>query len=106
MSLTVILSSIGSSAEADTLARQLVNEKLAACVVSLPEATATYFWEGAVEQARDVVLLIKTPSELAPKTIARITELHPYKTPEIIGIDATSVNGAYLEWALASTRLS
>lgn len=106
MSLTVILSSIGSVEEANALSRQLIDEKLAACVVSLPETTATYFWEGAVEQAREVALIIKTPTELVQKAVARLKELHPYKTPEIITLDATSVSDTYLAWALSSTKRS
>lgn len=89
---------------AQTLARTLVEERLAACVSLLPGATSIYRWEGRIEQAEEVQLLIKTRAERLPALIARVRALHPYAVPELIAFEAVGGLPDYLHWAAEATR--
>ncbi len=81
-----------------TLARQLVEEKLAACVNRLIGAVSTYMWDGELNEDGEEVLLIKTTAEKASRLIERISELHPYDVPEVLLFNIEDGLPAYLDW--------
>ena len=84
------------------LARTLVDERLAACVNLLPGALSIYRWESEVEQAEEVLAVIKTTADRLPALMARLRALHPYDCPELIALDAVAGLPAYLDWVRAS----
>jgi len=57
-----------------------------------------YHWQGKIEQAQEVLLLIKTTKEGWPALRERLAELHPYEVPEIIALDVKDAWPAYLKW--------
>ena len=86
--------------DADTarrIADALVDERLAACVNALPGVASTYRWQGQVERADEVLLLIKTRADALPALQARLVELHPYELPELVAVEAGGLP-AYLDW--------
>ena len=85
------------------IARALVEERLAACVNALPGLTSVYRWQGAVEEASEVQLVIKTVHERVPTLVARIQELHPYKVPEVLVLPVEAGLPAYLAWVVDET---
>lgn len=87
---------------AAALARTLVEERLAACVNLLPGARSIYRWQGEVEQAEEVVGIIKTTAAGLPALMERLRTLHPYDCPELIVLDAVAGLPAYLDWVRAS----
>ncbi len=83
---------------AQRIADALVEERLAACVNVLPGLRSVYRWQGAIERADEVLLLIKTVRErLAPLT-ARVASLHPYELPELVAVEVAGGLAAYLDW--------
>jgi periplasmic divalent cation tolerance protein len=90
-------------AEADRLARWLVEERLAACVQALPGVRSTYRWEGALEQATETLLLIKTTAARYAALERALSSRHPYELPEILAIDASAGLPAYLRWLAGET---
>jgi periplasmic divalent cation tolerance protein len=88
---------------AETLAETLVGERLAACATILDGATSVYRWNGKVERASEVVLLLKTGGSRLPALKERLLALHPYETPEFLAFDAASGSAAYLAWVVDST---
>ena len=99
----LVLTTLPDRDAALAMARTLVEERLAACVSLLGEATSVYRWQGAVETAPEVPLLIKTTSTAWPELCARIAALHPYEVPEIIALPVTDGLPAYLAWIGSST---
>ena len=83
---------------ADRLADALVGERLAACVTLLPGAQSVYRWEGRVERAEEVQLLVKTTRARFPALRERLVELHPYDVPELLALEAVDGLPAYLDW--------
>lgn len=86
------------------LARQLVEERVAACVNLIPGVRSIYRWEGAIEEEDEVLLVLKLSARGAPRAVDRIAELHPYATPEVVLLEVTAGFPAYLEWVIESTR--
>lgn len=89
---------------AQRLATTLVQARLAACVSVLPAMRSVYRWQGAVEQAEEVLLLAKTTAGRLPALTERLRELHPYELPEIVAVEAAAGLPAYLDWVADATR--
>lgn len=83
---------------ADGIAHALLTEGLCACVTMVPGVQSMYVWEGKLEQASEVQLVIKTTEQCVTQVISRITSLHPYDVPEIIAIPVVDGLPAYLDW--------
>ena len=64
-----------------------------------------YRWQGAVERADEVMLVIKTRAERLPALSARIRSLHPHELPEVLAVAITDGLPAYLQWIVAETAL-
>lgn len=89
---------------AERLAATLVEERRAACVQVAGPVASTYRWEGKVEQATEWYCHCKTTDAAAPGLQARIRELHPYDTPEIVAVPIVDGDPDYLRWIEASVR--
>lgn len=83
---------------ADRLAAQLVEDGLAACVNVLAPCHSVYRWQGVLETATEVPLIIKTTAEAYPALEERIKSLHPYEVPEIVACEISHGLPAYLTW--------
>lgn len=86
------------------LARTLVSEHLVACVNVVPGITSVYWWEGAVQEDAEVLLIAKTTAERLPALRDRLPQLHPYSVPELLALDVSGGLPAYLEWVSTSVR--
>lgn len=83
---------------AERLARVLIEERLIACANLFPGMTSIYRWEGTIENASEVALILKTRAELWPRLSARFRELHPYQTPCLIEIPVARGLEKYVQW--------
>ena len=102
--LLLILSSLPDRETAHGIAHALVHERLAACVNVLGGCTSVYRWQGQVEQADEVTLLVKTTRLRHAACQPRLKALHPYEVPEIVTLAPEAVWPAYAQWAVAGTR--
>lgn len=93
----VILVTAPTKSEADTIAKTLVTEKLAACVTLLP-VHSIYIWQNEVHQEDEWQLLIKSELPRFPELADRIRQLHSYEVPEIIALPILQGLPAYLSW--------
>jgi periplasmic divalent cation tolerance protein len=98
-----VLSTAGSQEEAERIATALVDERLAACVNLVGPITSIYRWQGAVERAPEVLLVIKTRRALATRLIARLGALHSYDVPEAIVLPISAGARPYLDWLATET---
>lgn len=92
------MTAIDSSEKAESLANELVQTKLAACVQVLPSMTSFFYWEGAVQMESEHLLLIKTAEEKYTEVEAFLREKHSYDVPEVFAIKADRVSEAYAKW--------
>jgi len=80
------------------LANTLIERRLAACVNVMGECTSVYRWEGSMERAAEVPMLIKTSAARYPELQSVIRELHAYELPEIIAVPICDGLPEYLQW--------
>jgi len=96
--ILLVLTNLPDATSAARLAQHLIEERAAACVNQLASCTSTYRWQGNVESATEVPLLIKTTRAAYPRLEKLIREVHPYELPEIIAVPVTAGLPAYLNW--------
>ena len=104
MNTLVVLTNLPDRASADSLASELVELRLAACVNVLQPCHSVYRWNGAVETADEVPLLIKTTEARYAVLEETIRVRHPYETPEIIALPVTHGLSDYLAWVACETE--
>ena len=97
-SIRICLSTVPTAQFAKQLAATLVEERLAACVQILPAINSIYHWQGKLCDETESMLFIKTSFDKIVELEKRITELHPYDTPEILVIAPQSSNSKYADW--------
>ncbi len=83
---------------APTIARALVERRLAACVNILPVVQSVYRWQGEVEESAEALLVIKTLRSRFEAVDAALRELHPYEVYELLALPVEAGNAAYLGW--------
>jgi periplasmic divalent cation tolerance protein len=99
----VVLLTAPDAASAEGLARALVEERLAACVNLVPGVRSIYRWQGRVEDASEVLLVVKTRAELGAALAARVRELHSYELPEVLELGVAGGSAEYLDWVRKET---
>lgn len=100
----LILTNTPDEATAHAIARMLIENRLAACVNLLPGVRSVYRWHGAVEEATEVTMFIKSTQARCAEVEAAIKAAHPYEVPEIIALPLDGVLPEYLEWLVSETR--
>ncbi len=94
----IALTTTGSFEEAQRIARYLVERRLAACVNIVNGVHSIYCWKGAVEEAQEYLLLIKTDAEHMVAVEAALRHLHSYEMPEFLAFAPEGGSEAYLRW--------
>jgi len=89
--------------EAGRIGRAIVEERLAACANILPGMRSIYRWEGAVHEAEETVLILKTTPARLDALTRRVKALHCYVVPCIAALPASPGNQAYFDWIAAET---
>ena len=97
MDLRLVLTTEADQIKADALAEQLITRRLAACITSMP-VQSCYRWQGKIERAQEVQLLIKTSSDRLEELLSALEALHSYDTAEILQM-AAQAGAAYAAWA-------
>lgn len=101
----IVLTTVPDPEAAERIARSLIERRLAACVSILAPCQSVYRWEGLVEAATEVPLLIKTTAERYAQLEEAIREQHPYELPEIVAVSLERGLPAYLEWIAAELAM-
>ena len=94
----ILLTTASSKDEAEKIARALVDRRAAACVNIGAAVQSIYRWKGAVEEATEWQLIIKTTDAFVPQAMAIVRELHSYEVPELIVLPVETGSEAYLKW--------
>jgi periplasmic divalent cation tolerance protein len=94
----VVLCTCPTQEEAGKLARLVVEERLAACASVVPGVRSFYRWKGAVEAAREHLMVIKTTREAFPALSAALQKAHSYELPELVALPIVDGSASYLAW--------
>lgn len=98
----VVLTTAASAADAERIARHLVERRLAACVNVVGGVTSHYRWEGKLERGEEVLLVIKSRADLRERLREALVAIHPYDLPEVVELDVAGGHPPYLDWVRAS----
>jgi periplasmic divalent cation tolerance protein len=91
--------------EARSIARAIIDARLAACVNIVPSIESVYWWDGAVQEGTEALLIVKTTRAAEPSLLELVRDVHPYDVFELVSLDIGSGNARYLEWIRASVVL-
>jgi periplasmic divalent cation tolerance protein len=83
-------------ATAEAIVDRLVGERLIACGNISASVTSIYRWQGTIERADEVLIIMKTTEALAARVVGRVRELHSYEVPEVLFFPVTNGNDAYM----------
>ena len=101
--LAMVITTVASAQDAESLAKALVDQSWAACVQIDGPITSHYRWAGKVEKTSEFRLLIKTSQAAWPKLHERLARLHPYEEPEIIKFAIDDASDGYRNWVIDQT---
>ncbi|WP_313689204.1 divalent cation tolerance protein CutA [Pantoea sp.] len=101
-SAVVVLCTAPNQDIAEQLAASALAAKLAACVTLLPGATSFYVWQGKLEQASEVQMLLKCDTQHQQALMDLLKAAHPYDVPELLALPVQHGDSEYLSWLHAS----
>ncbi len=96
--VVTVLVTVPGREQALAMARQVVEESLAACVNVIPNVTSVFRWDEKVKVEEEVLLILKTSAVRGPALIARVADLHTYEVPEVLSLPVEDGFGPYLDW--------
>ena len=104
----VVFITAANGEEATRLADMLVGAHIAACVQILPEMESVYRWQGKIERASEILMVVKTTRDRFDDLEREVRALHSYDTPEIVAVPIVAGSASYLEWLsnMTARRLS
>ncbi|QTD45536.1 divalent-cation tolerance protein CutA [Ottowia testudinis] len=98
--LLLVLTTVASRADADALARAMVEQRLAACA-QISAIDSVYWWNGAVQSEGEFRLLLKTTAERYAALEAALRAAHPYELPAIVALPVAQALPAFADWVAA-----
>ncbi len=81
----------------ESLAQEIVNRQLAACVQIGPTIDSCYVWQGKTCMDSEIRVMLKTTKLALPLLQRFVHEHHPYETPQWVVLSATA-SAAYSKW--------
>lgn len=98
----MVLCTVPGEAVAEDLAAKLLQQGLIACANLVPGVRSLYLWKGKVEDDREWLMVLKTDEAHYAALEAKLLELHPYDTPEVLALPVQAGAPAYLDWLTGS----
>jgi periplasmic divalent cation tolerance protein len=99
----IVLVTASSLEEGKRIARELVEERLCACVNIIDDVKSFFWWEGQVQEEGEVVLLCKATRDDFDDIESRVRKLHSYTVPEVIALPLVKGFSEYLNWISEET---
>jgi periplasmic divalent cation tolerance protein len=103
MNTNLIYITTGSMDEAKTIGKELVSSRLAACVNIIDNMNSMYWWDGEIQDDREVIIIAKTRESIVPELIEKVKSIHSYECPCIVSLPILDGNEAFLQWVVDET---
>ncbi|OYT40458.1 MAG: cytochrome C biogenesis protein CcdA [Desulfurococcales archaeon ex4484_58] len=100
----LVLITASNREEAENIARELVKDKLVACVNIVDNIKSIYWWKGEIEDSRESLLLVKTRINVFDRLVKKVKSIHSYEVPEIIALPIITGYKEYLKWLSESLK--
>lgn len=102
MTPVIVITAVSASFDATAMARELVDQRLVACVNIVEGVNSIYRWRGKIEEDREQILIMKTVQERIPELKEAVFARHPYEVPEFVVLPIDRIEGPYRDWLLES----
>ncbi len=101
MSYIIVLMTASTKEETVRIVRTLLEERLIACANIMDPVSSFFWWQGKIEEEKEVLVIMKSHETLFKKLSKRVMELHSYDTPEILALPIVNGSPSYLDWMKA-----
>ena len=102
MKYLIVFMTASSREEAVKIVRTLLEEKLIACANIVDHVSSFFWWQGKIEEEKEVLAIMKSNEKLFEKLSERVAELHSYDVPEVLALPIVDSSSSYLDWLKAS----
>jgi len=103
MSIRFVYVTTSSEEEAARIGKTIVEQRLAACANVIKSMRSFYWWEGAVQDDNESILILKTKEELVGKLVEAVKSLHSYDVPCVVTLPVMEGNLDFLKWVKEET---
>lgn len=104
MEIRIVYITCSSMQEAQRIGKEIVKERLAACVNIIDKIHSFYWWEGGLQEDSEAIVIAKTKSSLVHELVKKVKSIHSYECPCIITLPVLEGNTDFLEWILRETK--
>ena len=101
--LVSITVTAANAEELAAIAHTLVGERLVACANICPGIRSVYRWDGMLHDEDEALAILHTRADIVTEVFARVRELHPYQTPQLVALPVVDADAAYAAWVNACT---
>lgn len=98
MNIELVYITAGDKAEAKLIGKALVESKLAACINIIDPMNSLYYWEGELQEDREVILIAKTTSDKVRAVTEKVKSIHSYDCPCVLSLPVSNGNEAFMQW--------
>lgn len=104
--LVIVSTTVSKKDDARKIAREILEQRLAACVQISTAIQSLYWWKNSIVRDEEHILSMKTTVSIYPRLEEKLKKIHPYETPEIYSVQATAVHPDYQKWVDEELKLS
>ncbi len=98
MQLILVYITVKDRTQAEQIGKKLVEEKLAGCVNIIDGMRSIYYWDNALQEDCEAIIIAKTSQTLLSALTSRVKQLHTYSCPCVIALPIIGGNPDYLQW--------
>ncbi len=105
MDIQLIYITASNMAEAKSIGRLLLENRLVACINLVDNMQAMYWWEGSIQEGHEVVIIAKTTADRVASVIETVTKAHSYECPCVVSLPISNGNPSFLNWIKAEVQI-
>jgi periplasmic divalent cation tolerance protein len=94
----VVLVTASGMEEGNKITSTILDKRMAACVNIVPKISSLFWWQGKIDAADEVLLIIKTRASRVKDIIDAVKSIHSYSVPEVIALPIMAGHTGYLDW--------
>ncbi|KAK5618581.1 hypothetical protein CRENBAI_015952 [Crenichthys baileyi] len=95
---SILLINFPNEQTAKDIGRSVMERRLAASVNILPRTFTMYYWKGEIQDASEILMLVKTKTSRIGDVVKYVRSIHPYANPEALSFPVEDGSQAYMKW--------